>query len=237
MFCARRILEGAVIELGTKADYDPFAALHYRRGSLGVVDKVFTLSLPGYGKIAVIVYSYAPAHLAPRRHTLGHLLPAGASRRGMMDFINANIRIISRVVVLPEFRGASLAAYLVRNTLEKVDVGIIEAVAAMGQFNCFFEKAGMRMYLPPLSERHKLMAAALHDAEISDDMLVDVENVYHRIIQLPDEQRLRLERRINTFLGAYGGKRKLDDARQRIACVLTKICSTAYFYHITDRQP
>ncbi len=234
MFCARRILETASIEQGNKADYEPFARLHYRHGAVGVVDKVFTLNAAGCGNVAVIVYSFAPAHLAARREALGHLLPAGASRRGMMDFINANIRIISRVVVLPEFRGASLAAYLVRNTLDQVGVGIIEAVAAMGRFNCFFEKAGMKTHLPELSERHKRMAAALREAGVSDDMSVDVDAAYRHIISLPDERRLPLERQIDVFIGAYGGKRRVDDTRQKIAIVLSKLCAPpAYFYYVS----
>ena len=50
---------------------------------------------------------------------------------------------ISRVVIHPKFRGVGLGAYLVKETLPKVGVKVIEALAVMAKYNPFFEKAGM----------------------------------------------------------------------------------------------
>jgi GNAT superfamily N-acetyltransferase len=231
------LLEGARIERASRADYEPFARLHYRKGALPVVDKVFALVLPGFGRVAVIVYCFAPAHLLPRRLALGQWLVTDTTRREKMAFINANIRSISRVVVLPEFRGASLASYLVRATLGRVSVPLVETVAAMGQFNSFFEKAGMKKFIPPLSERQKRMRAVIAEAGIRRDMLFDPDIALAHIAGLDQAAQERLWKEVGVFIGAYGRKRLIDDRRQRLSLALSRINGTgAYFYSLQERE-
>jgi GNAT superfamily N-acetyltransferase len=57
--------------------------------------------------------------------------------------INDEIARISRVVIHPKFRGIGLGAFLVEETLPKVNVKVIEVLAVMARYNPFFEKAGM----------------------------------------------------------------------------------------------
>ena len=57
--------------------------------------------------------------------------------------INEEIARISRVVIHPKFRGIGLGAYLVKETLPRVDAKVVEALAVMAKYNPFFEKTGM----------------------------------------------------------------------------------------------
>jgi GNAT superfamily N-acetyltransferase len=57
--------------------------------------------------------------------------------------INDEIARISRVVIHPKFRGIGLGAFLVKETLHKVDAKVVEVLAVMARYNPFFEKAGM----------------------------------------------------------------------------------------------
>ena len=56
--------------------------------------------------------------------------------------INEEIVRISRVIIHPKFRGIGLGAFLVRETLPKVNAKV-EVLAVMAKYNPFFEKAGM----------------------------------------------------------------------------------------------
>lgn len=47
------------------------------------------------------------------------------------------------MIIHPKFRGIGLGAFLVRETMSRVDVRVIEALAVMAKYNPFFEKAGM----------------------------------------------------------------------------------------------
>jgi len=77
----------------------------------------------------------------------------GFDRSTQLALINKNIRCISRVIIEPRFRGLGLASRLVRKTMPKMDVPIIEAMAVMGLVNPFFEKAGMRAYTAKMPAR------------------------------------------------------------------------------------
>jgi predicted GNAT family acetyltransferase len=59
------------------------------------------------------------------------------------QLINDEIARISRVVIHPKFRGIGLGAFLVKETLHKVDAKVVEVLAVMARYNPFFEKAGM----------------------------------------------------------------------------------------------
>jgi GNAT superfamily N-acetyltransferase len=58
--------------------------------------------------------------------------------------INEEIARISRVVIHPKFRGKGLGEYLVKETLAKVNVKVVEVLAVMARYNPFFERAGMQ---------------------------------------------------------------------------------------------
>ncbi|MFI4911038.1 MAG: hypothetical protein ACIAQZ_05170 [Sedimentisphaeraceae bacterium JB056] len=224
------ILKEAYIEQVTKADYQPFACFHYRKGRLPVVDKVFALVLPEFGRIAIVVYSFPPCHLLARRMALGDWLPR-LDRSSMMRFINANIRSISRVVVVPEFRGISAASLLISNSLDRLCVPLIESVAAMGEFNSFFEKAGFVKSTAPVSDRCRNMANILRENGLGGDMLFDADLALRYINTLSDKQKPRIWHEIDRFIGAYGRKRLLSDKRQRVNIVLSRLNgSGTYFY-------
>jgi N-acetylglutamate synthase-like GNAT family acetyltransferase len=56
--------------------------------------------------------------------------------------LNAQLWVLSRVVLHPSYRGAGIAAAFVRRACETCTVPWIETLSAMGQANPFFEHAG-----------------------------------------------------------------------------------------------
>ncbi|PVX25172.1 MAG: hypothetical protein CW691_05355 [Candidatus Bathyarchaeum sp.] len=93
--------------------------------------------------IGVIVYSRSYLNLKPRNMVFGqrYVFTPGDLHRA--NLINEEIARISRVVIHPKIRGIGLGAYLVKETLSKVDAKAVEALAVMARYNPFFEKAGM----------------------------------------------------------------------------------------------
>jgi len=59
-----------------------------------------------------------------------------------LDALNAQLWVLSRVVLHPSYRGAGIAAAFVRRACETCPVPWIETLSAMGQANPFFEHAG-----------------------------------------------------------------------------------------------
>lgn len=128
------------IEPGGKRDYDAFAAMHYRTSDeLGFVDKVFVMrERRGREPLGIVVYAHAPLELKLRNEATEGLFSRDAAR------LNRSLRILRRLVIHPDVRGCGLGHYLVRKTLPMVGTEYVECLAAMGEFNPVFEKAGMR---------------------------------------------------------------------------------------------
>jgi ABC-type lipoprotein export system ATPase subunit/GNAT superfamily N-acetyltransferase len=142
------------IEPASKRDYDAFAAMHYRAADeLGFVDKVFVLREgPGGDPLGIVVYSHGPLELALRNEATNDWFSRNPSR------VNKHLRILRRLVIHPDVRGCGLGHHLVRNTMPLLGTRYVECLAAMGEFNPVFEKAGMRRVGQYGVERRRLDA-------------------------------------------------------------------------------
>ena len=110
--------------------------------------------------VGVIVYSRSPLSLAARNLATGGRYRLGGGRAAIGTLINRELRIISRVVIAPNWRGLGLGARLVRETLPLAGTPYVEALAAMGHMSAFFERAGMTAYpQPPAPQGERLRAA------------------------------------------------------------------------------
>ena len=96
--------------------------------------------------IGVIVYSLSYLNLKPRNMVFGQRYVFTPGDLHKARLINDEIARISRVVIHPKFRGIGLGAYLVKETMPKVDANVIEVLAVMAKYNPFFEKAGMLQF-------------------------------------------------------------------------------------------
>jgi hypothetical protein len=136
-FSIRRRLK---IERGSKRDYHSFAPMHYRAtDELGFVDKVFVMREgAGCQPVGIVVYSHAPLELSLRNRATDGRFSRNPKR------LNRSLRILRRLVIHPDVRGCGLGHYLVSKTLPLVGTDYVECLAAMGEFNPVFEKAGMK---------------------------------------------------------------------------------------------
>ncbi|MFL5329074.1 MAG: hypothetical protein ACJ8C4_09165 [Gemmataceae bacterium] len=67
-----------------------------------------------------------------------------AGRGPKLAALTRQLWVLARVVLHPTYRGAGIAGPFVRRACELCPVPWIEALAAMGHANPFFERAGFR---------------------------------------------------------------------------------------------
>jgi len=154
--------DALVIGRGHKQDYAEFSAMHYRNEALGFVDRVFVLREQVGGEaLAVVVYAHGPIELALRNQaTDGRFCRNPA-------LLNKEFRILRRLVVHPDVRGCGLGYRLVRETLPLVGTRYVECLAAMGELNPVFERAGMkRIGLCPVPPDQEKALASLKALEV-----------------------------------------------------------------------
>lgn len=175
------------IERGTIHDYDTLSPLHYRAGRpmtwpvvLRAVDPLEPFrSEPGQGVdrgtcrggLAGVLVVSTPVLNGPWRELAWPGRYRGRDRRAVARQINQELRVISRVVVDPRWRGVGLATALVRAYLDAPITPATEALAVMGIACPFFASAGMTEYrMPPRPADARLMDACEH-AGIRPDRL------------------------------------------------------------------
>ncbi len=147
------------IERGCVRDYDAFSNMHYRKSDeLGFVDKIFVMR-DGHGgePVGIVVYAMSALELSLRNQATNGWFKKNPTR------VNRHLRTLRRLVIHPDLRGCGLGHYFVRKTLPLVGTKCVECLAAMGEFNPVFEKAGMkRIGQYELSAKRKAAMAKLN---------------------------------------------------------------------------
>lgn len=165
------------IERGSKRDYEAFASMHYRSSDeLGFVDKVFVMRDGAGGEpLGIVVYSHPALELALRNRATHGWFSRNPRR------VNKHLRILRRLVLHPDVRGCGLGHYLVRKTLPRIGTRYVECLAAMGEFNPVFEKAGMkRIGQYELSPKRKAAREELRSMDVDPTSRTFVMQVCRR---------------------------------------------------------
>ena len=223
------------VVVGSRGDYDCLSRFHYRREKLGAFVVIFALKpkvavrFLGTTIVGVIVYTMPSPGLALRNKATGHLF-SGFDRATRLSLINANIRCIARVIIEPRFRGLGLAARLVRETMAKLNMPIVEALAVMGHVNPFFEKAGMTVYTAPPTTRVVQMTEAFSLAGIEASQLIDVKRVHRKLLRLSQAKTKFIESQIRKFMQSYGKQRHMPPSLERTRFVLSKLTARPAYY-------
>jgi hypothetical protein len=184
--------------------------------------------------VGVIVYSRSPLSLAARnratggRYRVGRNLAAGR-------LVNEELRIVSRVVIAPNWRGLGLASRLVAETLPRVGTPYVEALAAMGRVHPFFEQAGMTAYPgapgPAGSERLRsaleavgLGRCARRSAEALEAALKSLAPAARRLAER------EIERWARSYLAAKNHRTRRPERRRMLDLVTRHLDSVPVYY-------
>ncbi len=221
------------------AEYSELSQYHYRVGRLGPYKAMYALvdthplrSKFSKGRIivGVIVYSMPSPNLALRNVATGGVFAQFGDRRAQLQLVNENIRCISRVIIDPRYRGLALASHLVRETLAKLDVPMIEALAVMGQVNPFFEKAGMKKFTAKISLHCAKLSEALGMVGVDETLFTEPSGVYEKLNGLSETNRNFIDKQFYDFLQAYGKRRNMAAGLERTGYALGKLSSRPAYY-------
>lgn len=206
------------ITQGVLKDWQPFEAFHYRRGPLGVVDKVFVMRRKGE-PVGIIIYGMPVPNIAMRNQvTRGRY--TGSGRLMSLGLLNAELRTIKRVVIDPQYRGAGLGRRLVCETLERAGTVLVEAVAVMGRVNSFLERAGMAGYPQSPPEKSIRLQGALDAVGIQRRQVACSYQLTQAIAQLPNGDRQFIMAELRLFAQAYCHNERqrkiIDDSHESI---------------------
>jgi GNAT superfamily N-acetyltransferase len=216
--------------------YRKLARFHYRDSRLGPYSAIYAIedSHPFRSRfleqVGVIVYSMPAPSLELRNAATCSYFTGLGGRTRQLQIVNENIRCISRVIIEPRYRGLGLASWLVRETMPKMNVSIIESLAVMGAVNPFFEKAEMKAYTAKMPSRCVQMTEALSLLGIEGSMLLDAERVEEKLKMLTRLQVKFFEGQAKLFLQCYGRRRLMPPGLERTRFILSKLTHRPVYY-------
>lgn len=137
-------------------DYHALAGFHYRGKPPLCAARVFALEfdfagfdqqagrfhLPPNSPVAVVAYTHPVPDCRARDLATGGRYVGWPDRRSGLLLLNREMRTVSRLIVEPRFRGLGLATRLLRETLPRLNVPLVEALAVMGELVPMFTRAG-----------------------------------------------------------------------------------------------
>jgi hypothetical protein len=222
------------ISPGTFDDYRRLAHFHYRDCRAAAFISIFVIEPARpmgahIGTLGVIAYRMPSPGLELRNVATDNLF-SGLDNATRMAAIDKNIRCISRVIIEPRFRGLGLAGRLARETMPKVNVPVIEAMAVMGLVNPFFERAGMTPFTAKVPARCVQLAEALSMVGIEQQKLIDPRKVQRKLDKLSKNKAEFIEGQIVRFLDSYGERRNIPPGLERTRFVLSKLTERPVYY-------
>lgn len=142
---------------GVSSDLSTLSSHHYRATPPVAVERILSAIDTNTGEVVgVLAVSRPPLNDSWRSRAWPHLFAPHLTPRQRANLINAHVRIISRVIVVPARRSLSIARDLVAHYLADPITSCTEALAAMGDLVPFFQRAGMRQL--PLSTPQRDLA-------------------------------------------------------------------------------
>jgi ABC-type ATPase with predicted acetyltransferase domain len=145
------LIDDMLVTRGDKSDWDLLKHLHYKESSLPMGPRFWKLTLAGE-TIGVLVTANPKGLLKERHLVFPHVKPGSGDTKitntQRYNWINANIRVISRFVVDTMYRGIG-CGYRMMNLVSRMEGNpIMEIQSSMSKFNLFGQKAGFRFVKP-----------------------------------------------------------------------------------------
>lgn len=199
---ASGLCDSLALVQGGVADYNALKEHHYRADRPATMTRVLALRHTSRNAVvrfmhrdaqsqtvAVLIESLPSLSCKMRDWALNDRYGSWLSPGQRATLLNAEVRVISRVVVHPCWRGLGLAVRLVRHALQNPTTIYTEALAAMGRVNPFFERAGMTAYHRPPHAFDLRLIEVMHAVGLSPRDLALLEQVHTRLDSLSSDRR------------------------------------------------
>lgn len=147
------------VERGTRADWDLLHELHYK--SVGTVPGARYWRCVLDGETIGVVVTGTPKGLLKERHLAFPKLKPGAKETTLTNtyrykWVNANMRVIARVVVDTMYRGTGVSYRLINLVSRLEGNTFMEIQSSMSKYNLFAQRAGFRFVKPMPSNKYEV---------------------------------------------------------------------------------
>lgn len=228
----------------TLNDYHKLAEYHYRSGPIKPTTQIYKInaidkchnSFPD--PIAVIVYRQPIPDIRPRYTATKRYFKQKTNLSERLKLVNEKIQYIARLIVDPRFRRIGLATWLLKDSLERQTVPIVETLTPIDFTNKIFQKAGFKLYRTPAPPWYHRFTDALYTLGLQDWDNLKPITLQNRINHLKDPEAKWFDNEICRFVYHYRHRKDMLPGIDRTAFILTKIpYPEAYLIWFNPRVP
>jgi GNAT superfamily N-acetyltransferase len=221
---------------GGLAEYNYLSRFHYRQDfacphvAIYVMKDTHPARVRSSGVVGVIAYTMPAPQVALRNAATGGVFCGFGDNRLQLQMVNKYVRCISRVIIEPRYRGLGLASRLVAETMPRLGIAVIEAMAVMGAVHPFFEKAGMKRYEAKPTAGSVQLIEALGMVGINEQEFIDSQALQDKLDGLSGCEAVFIERQIAGFLQHYGKRSRMAPGIERTRYVWGKLAPRPVYY-------
>lgn len=235
------IQKNLIIKQSNFKTWKQLAQYHYRPHTFGPIDSIFAIrhkSPPKLYKnipVGVIVYVMPVPNNHLRNLATNNRYVNLGSASASLRMLNKELRCIARVVIHPQYRGISLASWLVRETLTKISTPLVEATAVMANINPFFEKAGMTRYNAPPTKQSIRIKEAFNYLNIPEQIFTDATQLKQTIKKLSTTKKQFITRELHHFI-RHHTTQKPKNLTQLTQQTIHHLTNTPAYYLYTNQK-
>jgi hypothetical protein len=217
-----------VIE-GSQKDYFILSKYHYEPALTFPPTKVFkVIAKTPYEKhftdpVSVIVFTQPFPDITARTKATKGFFHQHDSRAANLKLLNNYVLYLARLITDPRYIKHGIATYLLKESLSRLTIPIVETLTPIDFTNRMYEKANFEIYYIPASPKYvRLMNAftrvGLDVHDTTSHMLIDM-----RLELMPTEMRGFIEKEIRLFLGGFRNADRFKPGPERTKFILSKI--------------
>lgn len=229
---------------GNYADFKMLKDYHYIEYPPVAPDQIYKIrgtketdeSFPD--PMAVIVFSMPIVNLHGRTTATSGYFRKPRTDIGKLRLVNKKIRYISRIIVDPRFRKLGLATWILKDTLSRQTVPIVETLTPIDFTNKVFQREGFKLYNNPSPDWYTRFTDALQNVQVKLDTLNCPPAVHFRIAHLPPTKKGFIENEILSFIQHFRHRKGMQNSLNRTAFFCSKIpYPNAYLIWFNPRVP
>lgn len=229
---------------GTLDDYHILSEYHYRTEPVKPVTQIYKIVGTAETKgafpdpMAVIVYRMPLPDIRPRHTATKGYFKRPASQSDRLKLVNEKIQYIARLIVDPRFHRRGLASILLKDSLERQNVPIIETLTPIDFTNKIFQKAGFKLFQTPAPPWYRRLTDMLFLLGLTEQSLTVPLIVHNRISSLQGQSSEHVEKEIHLFLKHYRHRESMPHSFERTEFILSKLpYPQAYLIWFNPRVP
>jgi len=211
------------------ADYKLLAHYHYKQEKPSMPDQIYKIrgtqetgdAFPD--PLGIILYSMPIINLHGRTTATAGYFRKARTEIGRLRLVNQKIRYISRFIVDPRFQKQGLGTWLLKDTLERQTVPIVETLTPIDFTNKIFQKQGFKLYHSPAPDWYNRFTDALIKVNVKLDTLNCPPAVHFRIQNLSPRQKGFIEKEILQFVQHFRHRKGMKNSPDRTAFFCSKL--------------